>query len=131
METVIETVDGVVLSGRRVIRACKRLGLNCPRTIVHCDHQEAIRLRSQMLCKSISYKRLLLWLSTRCKVHVATDGQANTVKKHLKELGATAPQREMLPHHLARLIRDVRRTRTPSEPDLEQFQPRTELPCRS
>lgn len=119
MEAVIETMDGLVLSGRRAIRACKRLGLNCPRIIVQCDLRETQRLRSQMLRNSISYKRLILWLNDRCKVHVKTERQANTVKKHLKELGADAPQREMLPHNLARFMRDIRRTRIPPQPALK------------
>lgn len=119
MEAVIESMDGVVISGRKAMRTCKRLGLACPRTIVQCDRHEAQRLRSKLVRKSLSLKKLLLWLKNRPQVHVKNDGQARAVKNHLRELGADAPQRAMLPHNLNRTVREVRRTRTPPQPPLK------------
>jgi DNA methylase len=119
IETVIETTDGLVVSGRRTMRACKQRGLNCPRIIVHCDRGEAQRLRSAMLNKSLTRKRLILWLKNRPKVHVKTERQAETVKKQLKELGSDAPSKEMLRHHLTRAVREVRRARIPTQPPLK------------
>jgi 16S rRNA G966 N2-methylase RsmD len=118
IETVIETTDGLIISGRRTIRACKRLGVNCPRIIVHCDRGEGQRLRSKLLSKSLSFKRLLVWLKDRPQVHVKTERQAEKVKKQLKELGNDAPCRDMVPLHLTGAVRDVRRARIPPQPPL-------------